>query len=160
MAIASYFQISLDCLFGVERENKKEAICETYSDIFKMLFSLGDSLDITIKDMYKSDIYGYGSDESGESYDSRFDTFEQCAVSFGDAVIIDVLGEWQTALKARNLTDGERLYETWKQGIFSKYNFEIGSQSPVSSDARTDPTSSTQGNESLADIPDEEMPFS
>lgn len=160
--IASHFDVSLDDLLGLKSEHKEDTKYETYSDIFKIFFSLADSLDITIRDMTVSDIYGSDSDVFPSGYDSRFDSLIQRAVSFSDDVIINVLGEWRTAVEEmEQLTGGKKLYETWKQGILSEYNFKVGSQSPNSAnDTKTESTSAVQSNDDFMNIPDKELPFS
>lgn len=161
VSIAVYFKVSLDDLLGLTSENKKESNYETYSDIFKIFFSLADSLDITIKNVNRRSVEGPNLDEFLGNYDPRFDDIVQRAISFSDDVIVNVLGEWRTALEEiTQLTGGEELYETWKQGILSKYNFKIGSQKTNSlSEVNGELSPNIKKCDSFLDISDEELPF-
>ncbi len=119
VALADYFNLSVDILLGIENQNKKkekENLFETYTDVFRMFFYLTDNFDIRVK---------CGNFQIA---DNELEIYRTYAIYFNDTIIKQFLVEWNEILKICNreiITGAEAIYDTWKHGVLEKYNFKI-----------------------------------
>lgn len=152
VSAASFLGVSIDSLIGIKQE-KTENKFETYSDIFRLLFSLGELFDIGIIDIMASDVY----DEA--SFDYRFDTVVSQGMDFSDETINKILKEWKTFLDIKEKVEyWEEPYKSWKEGVLSRYNVKIKNDSSLH--PNTAEAWEPKIGDGFMNIPDEELPFS
>lgn len=150
--IAEHFKVSIDWLVGVQiQQEDVENKFETYSDIFRLLFSLGELFNIDIIDIMASDVSDGMYEPAPFGY--RFDTIVSQGIGFGDEIIDKILKEWKTFLEIKEKVEyWEEPYKSWKEGVLNRYNVKIKDSSP--NPLHTDETFDTKIGDSFMKLPD------
>lgn len=131
--ISNCFNVSIDALLG--RPDSTNYNFDSLSDICSLLFSLSDSIHCHISREYIEEGEAY-QDELAYHKTGSIDAYlntpselvsipatkgDYCIV-FEDAKMQAFLEEWSEANHLFKLLNGKTLYDTWKQGVISKYS--------------------------------------
>lgn len=129
VAIADYFKISIDDLLN--RPSRAISSPDTLSELCEYLFALTDSVCCDIShqnvsiDKLPKGLYEKLEHKKINEISIDKNTCPEFisipSLTFFSESIITFLNEWENARSFLKFTNGMSLYETWKEGILSKY---------------------------------------
>lgn len=144
ISIADYFKVSIDLLLGRQERTAQDFKCMT--DLIKLFFTLSENTDSSLryedigdehfyfresenKELVEtlSDLSNYDLHDDGEGITTITTKKKNYYLSFTNKTLNKFFEEWYNAQKILNFTNGETLYNTWKNGILEKFknNYKI-----------------------------------
>lgn len=133
-AIAHYFGTSVDDLLGSPQ--KIHYTFDSLSDVCSMLFALADNVSLHISheyaeggeyhpdDIINNDIFNDIGNIPDNDSDIPSSKGNLC-ITFDNKNVLAFLDEWHNAQKVLSLSNGNTLYNTWKDGAMAKYSHNL-----------------------------------